>query len=661
MTGDLAQAERREWWLANGLGAYAAGTIAGSLTRRYHALLVTPLAPPFGRTLVLAKADATLHDSSQTWPLFTNRWAGGTISPAGHVFIESFTLAGSIPVWRYRLGAHCLEALIWMEHGAPTTYLAYRLIPEHSAGQGPLALRVRLLVNDRNHHSDTQLGRFDPQVTAAPSRLQVRADSFTLHLQVPGGTVHPQRHWVENFDLPIERERGLNDRDHHLCVAEAELALVPVRWVGLVASLSADASEDIEAALARRRARDGALLEQAAKHDPVFDGPPEWVAQLILAADAFVIARLLPGGPDGFSVVAGYPWFDEWGRDTMISLTGLTLATGRFDDAKRILESFGRFLDQGMLPNVVPDTSAQPSYNSVDAALWYIEAWRAYVETTGDQASLERTFHGLTGIIEWYRRGTRYGIAMDPADSLLRAGERGVQLTWMDAKIGDWVVTPRIGKPVEINALWYNALCIMDGFARMLGKPGEDYAAMAERASRGFQRFVRSGEDGSLADVIDGPDGDNLTVRPNQILAVSLPHSPLPAEAQASVVARCARDLLTSYGLRSLAPDHPDYIGTYEGGVRERDGSYHQGPAWAWLLGHFALAEYRVHGDAARAQERLSVVADHLLDAGLGTISEIFDGDSPHRPRGAPAQAWSVACVLEAWWRLERARRAAPP
>ncbi len=281
----------------------------------------------------------------------------------------------------------------------------------------------------------------------------------------------------------------------------------------------------------------------------------------------------------------------------MIALPGLTLVTGRQERARRILETFARFVDQGMLPNVFPGAGARPDYNSVDAALWYLEAWRAHLEATRDRAALARVFPVLASIIDWHVRGTRYGIGVDPADGLLRAGEPGVQLTWMDARVGEWVVTPRSGKPVEINALWYNALCVMAGFARELEQPAERYERLAAQVRAGFARFRRSA--GGLFDVLDGSAGDDASVRPNQIFAVSLPHSPMPPEAQAAVVSECAQQLLGSYGLRSLTPSHPDYRPRYQGDVWERDGSYHQGPLWGWLLGHYALAHYRVHGDAA--------------------------------------------------------------
>jgi glycogen debranching enzyme len=544
-----------------------------------------------------------------------------------------------------------------MEPGANTTYLAWRLagVPDGAAPR----LSVALLANGRDHHGETWMPGFMPHIAAADRSLTMTvAERFALRVEAPGGAVAAEHTWIENFDLPVERERGLGDRDHHLCIGRAELPLSAGTWTGLVASLDPDASADIAAALARRLAHDRRVVTRAVAADPVFAEAPGWVMRLVLASDLYVVARPVPGVEDGRSVIAGYPWFGDWGRDTMIALPGLTLATGRYDDARQTLETFARFVDRGMLPNVFPGAGDVPEYNTVDAALWYVEAWRAYVAATGDVAALERAFPVLAEIIDWHRRGTRYGIAVDATDGLLRGGEAGQQLTWMDARVGDREITPRIGKPVEINALWHNALVAMTEFATRMGKPADDYRAAAERARNGFRRFLKPGGDG-LFDVIDGPDGDDPTVRPNQIVAVSLPASPLDAGAQRTVLEQCGALLLNSYGLRSLDPRHPDYRGRYLGGVAERDGLYHQGPVWAWLLGHWALAHYRVHGDAEAAQAWLAPIADHLRNAALGQVSEIFDGDAPHTPRGAPAQAWSVSCALEAWWRLERAKQAA--
>jgi predicted glycogen debranching enzyme len=652
--GDLGQAERREWWLANGLGGYASGTIAGSLTRRYHGLLVAPIDPPLGRRLVWAKADAELVDGGESWPLFTNRWRGGAISPTGHVHIESFELDGTIPVWTFALGLIRIEARVWLEPEAHTAYSAWRLLvrPEPSSS---LSLRVRLMINDRDHHAQTAAGGIDPRLEAEQTRLRVLQPQYTLTFCVSGGRLTAARQWIENFDLPVERERGLYDRDNHLQVAEARLELEPGRWVGIVGSLHQDPSPDLEAALERRRSSQRSVVEQAGQVTEMA-AAPDWIRQLVLAADSFVFARPLPDRPAGRSVIAGYPWFGDWGRDTMIALPGLTLATGRKQTARDILLTFARFVDQGMLPNVFPGVGDKPDYNTADAALWFIEAWRAYIELSGDRDSAAQVFPILADIVDWHLRGTRYGIRVDPQDGLLRAGVSGVQLTWMDAKVGHWVVTPRLGKAVEINALWYNALHTMTAFAEALGRPAQAYRDLAEKVHASFARFANA-TTGGLYDVLDGPSGDDGAIRPNQILAVSLPYSPLAPALQAEVVTVCGQRLLTSYGLRSLSPDDPNYQPHCSGDPRQRDGAYHQGTVWAWLLGHFALAEYRVFGDADLAQARLAAIRDHLFDAGLGSVSEIFDAAPPHLPRGAPSQAWSVACVIEAWWRIERTRR----
>jgi len=649
--GDLDAAERREWWLGNGRGAYAAGPLALSLTRRYHGLLIAPVDPPLGRSLVLAKADATLTLGGKSYSLFTNRWGGGPVAPEGYRGLAEFHLDGTIPTWRFRCGDAVVEHRIWLEPGADTVYVAWKL-----EGEGDAWLGVTFLVNCRDHHGETWPPDFNPEIAAEGATLSVVVPwRFTLRIAGTAGHVEPRWDWYANFDLPVERERGLGDRDAHRHAGDGFLPLIPGKWAGYAASLDPAASADLDAALERRRGADRAVLEQAVAADPVYADAPGWVMRLVLAADLFRIARPIPEVPDGRSVIAGYPWFGDWGRDTMISLPGLCLATGCFQEARLILETFARFVDGGMLPNVFPGAGDRPEYNTVDAALWYVEAWRAYVEATGDDAALKRVFPVLASIAEGYTRGTRYGIAVDPADGLVRAGEPGVQLTWMDARVGDWVVTPRMGKPVEINALWYNALAALAGLAERIGEGGATYREAAGKAKAGFARFVRPDGQG-LYDVIDGPGGDDASLRPNQVFAVSLFESPLDAAQQRMVVAACA-PLVTPYGLRSLAPDDPAYRRRITGPVPERDGAYHQGTVWAFLLGHWALALHRARGDAAAAQAVLVGIEPHLGDAGLGQISEVFDGDPPHTPRGCPAQAWSVACTLEAWWKLEHARR----
>ncbi|BCT67100.1 amylo-alpha-1,6-glucosidase [Nitrosospira sp. NRS527] len=653
---DLDQASRREWWLANGLGGYAGGTIAQCLTRRYHGLLIAAAHPPLGRRLVFAKADATLHDNERSWPLFTNCWGSGAVEPQGLIHIESFGLDGGIPVWRFAVGDLILEQCIWMEREEQTTCIAWRLI---HAVERPVHLGIDLLVNSRDHHGESQPHKFVPAIEGDEKHISVRHPGGPpLHFHTHDGQLFRRHQWIKDFDLPRERERGLPDRDTHFCAAHLHLRL-SVKWSGLIATLADGSPPHCDTLLLRRRAHDAARLAAAVAQTQELRCAPPWIHQLVVAADSFPIVRPLKeqeGNKQkrGESIIAGYPWFSDWGRDAMIALPGLMLVTGRHASARNILMTFARFIDQGMLPNTFPDGGGLPQYNTVDGALWYFEAWRAYIATSHDIAALREIYPLLQAMVEWHVRGTRHGIIVDSADGLLRAGEPGMQLTWMDAKVNDRVITPRCGKPVEINALWFNALMCMTEFSRLLERKNQVFKTLAARAQTGFSRFLKA--DAGLYDVLDGPEGNDGSVRPNQIMAVTLHHSPLAPQAQTRVVAETRRHLLTSYGLCSLSPDYPGYRPRYGGGVWERDSAYHQGTAWSWLLPHYAMAEYRVTGDAEMAQSRLAPFRDHLLDAGLGTISEIFDGEPPHASRGAPSQAWSVACVLEAWVKLERAR-----
>jgi 4-alpha-glucanotransferase len=649
---DPEASSSREWWLANGIGGYAAGTVSGVLTRRYHGLLIAPLHPPLGRSLLLAKADAVLLDGQTETPLHVNQWLGGTYAPEGQRRIDSFHLDGTLPVWRFGVDGLCIEQRVWMDHGRNQTWVAFRWI--RGARDAPPRLRVGLLASLRDHHAVNRLHGFHLGREPLPDgcRLHLPEGRF-LDVRSASGRFAPDDTWIEGFYLARERERGLEDVDHHLRVGFVEVPLARDAWVGLGIGLDGLDDADLASSLGKERERVAARQSQAL---PGVDraAVPGWVRQLVGAADGYVFERLEPGGRRRLSVIAGYPWFGDWGRDTMIALPGLTLASGRPQVAREILETFGAYVSEGMLPNVFPGSGETPEYNTVDAALWFVEAWRAYVEATGDRAALARVFPTLRAIIAAYRDGTRFGIGRDPRDGLIRAGVPGQQLTWMDARANGVEVTPRHGKPVEINALWYNALRAMGDFARRLGEPDDELERLAASAAEGFRRY-RRGAGAGLFDVLDGPDGDDASVRPNQLFAVSLPYSPLgdPA-ARRAVVDECRERLLTPLGLRSLATEDPRYCGRYLGGPAERDGCYHQGPVWAWLLGHYVLAEYRVSADKALALARLEALPGHLCEAGLGQVGEIFDGDPPHAPRGAPAQAWSVACTLEAWWRLSR-------
>jgi predicted glycogen debranching enzyme len=390
----------------------------------------------------------------------------------------------------------------------------------------------------------------------------------------------------------------------------------------------------------------------------VASAAPPAIQQLVLAADQFIAARPLEGAAEARTILAGYPWFGDWGRDTMVALPGLCLSTGRPWLARNILRTFARFVSQGMLPNIIPRAGEEPEYNSVDAALWYFEAVREYFDATSDTGLLRELYPVLSGILAAHVRGTRYNIHVDPADGLLYAGEPGVQLTWMDVKTGDWVVTPRIGKPVEVNALWLNATTTMARFGRAIGRTGDRYDELAERARSGFKRFWNPATQFCF-DVIDGPGGtgdNDASLRPNQIFSVSLPETALTPEQQSAVVEVCARELLTSFGLRSLGPGEPGYHGRYAGNPQDRDAAYHQGTVWGWLLGPFALAHLRVFQDPDIAASFLEPMLRHVQAAGLGTASEIFDGDPPFAPQGCVAQAWTVGETLRAWRAIAAAK-----
>ena len=650
--GNLSVAEGREWLCTNGMGGFASGTVAGLLTRRYHGLLVAALAPPLGRTLLVTKVDDSVVHDGVTWSLFVNRWAGEAVNPHGYRQIERFRLEGMVPVWTYACADALLEKRVWMEDGENTTYVHYDVV----RAPRPLTLELKALVNYRDYHGATHANGWQMRIEPVADGLRVVAfdGARPFVLRAGGAEVAPAHSWYTGFDRGAERGRGLDDREDHLHAGTFRATLAHGQSLTLVLSAEArrasDDLTDATQALTRRRTHEAALLSTWEASHPA--PAPAWIRHLVLAADQFVVRRPRPEDPGGMTVIAGYHWFGDWGRDTMISLPGLALTTGRPEVAARILRTFAAFVDRGMLPNRFPDRGEAPEYNTVDATLWYFEAIRAYVAATGDDGLLKDLLPVLESIVDWHERGTRHGIRVDARDGLLASGEEGVQLTWMDARVGDWVVTPRRGKPVEINALWYNALRAMTGFARHLGRPTDTWDARARRVAAGFARFWAA-ERQHCYDVLDTPDGhDDDALRPNQILAVSLPETPLSPEQQRKVVDACGRHLLTSYGLRSLAPGHPDYCSSCAGDARARDGAYHQGTVWSWLLGPFALAHFKVHGDRDAARALLLPMAHHLADYGVGSIGEIFDGDAPFAPRGCIAQAWGVAETLRAWHAL---------
>lgn len=646
VTSDAGISTNREWLVTNGIGGFASGTIAGVLTRSYHGFLVAALQPPLGRTVLLTKLDETVIYDDCSYALSANQWneASSPLEPQGFLHLERFRLEGTTPIWTYVCGDARLKKRVWMQPGKNTTYIRYDL---HSASL-PLQLEIKAIVNYRDFHQNIRAGDWHMNIEAVALGLKVTASegATPFYLLSDRAKATPQHDWYKGYFMNQDYARGLDALGDNLYAAAFQITLNPGESVTLVASTEATPGLDGMKVYEARKKYEQALIEQSRLTDA-----PDWIQHLVLAADQFVVQRAVGDDPDGRSIIAGYHWFGDWGRDTMISLPGLTLATRRYDVATRILRTFAQFVDQGMLPNRFPDSGEIPEYNTVDATLWYFDAIRAYYAATGDDKLLGELYPVLQDIIAWHQRGTRYQIHVDQEDGLLYAGEAGVQLTWMDAKIGDWVVTPRTGKAVEINALWYNALLNMAEFARKLKKPArvaKDYEKAAARVRESFARFWNDAA-GYCYDVIDTPNGNDDALRPNQLFAIALTHSPLDAAQQKAVVDQCARHLLTSMGLRSLSPDHPDFIGHYSGGPVERDAAYHQGTVWAWLIGPFVSAHWRVYQDQEMALDFLRPFMYHLSDYGVGSICEIAEGNSPHKPCAAIAQAWSVAEILQVW------------
>ena len=634
--GDPDTGLRREWLVTNGLGSYASGTLAGIPTRSYHGLLVAALQPPVERTVLVAGSVESLIDGQRRVELSRP---------------ESFWLDGTLPVWRFAVGDLLVERRLWMPAGEQATWLTYRLI----RADRPVTLEFSPLVVERSFHSlETAT---DPQVEiggAEPPRIKVRLRTGgpTLSIAATDGRVSGAGSWRRAIIYREETARGLHDRGDAYLPATFSLPLEPGELVGIRLSLDAPGPiHDVDPAESLRHERDrqAGLLARA----NAAGGPPA-LQQLVLAADQFLVERR----PTGRTVIAGYHWFNDWGRDTMIALAGLTLATGRAAEGAQILRSFAPWIRDGLIPNNFPDEAGvQPAYNTADASLWYVIAIQRQVAATGDGTLLAELLPGVRQIVDRHIAGTRFGIGMDSADGLLRAGLPGTQLTWMDARVDDTSFTPRVGKPVEINALWYNAVRILAGWLAERDDPAgaQAYADLAERIRTAFwARFVQPGSD-HLVDVVDGPDGDETHVRPNQVFAISLPFPLLEGDAARRVLDATGRSLVTGLGLRSLAPGDPDYHGRYLGDRYERDAAYHQGTVWTWLIGAWIEAHLRVHGDVAAARAALVPLETHLREAGLGSVSEIVDGDAPHAPRGCIAQAWGVAEVLRAWRMLDEA------
>ncbi len=650
----------REWLVTNGLGGYASGTIAGVATRRYHGLLIAALPNPLGRTMMLNRVAERIifPDGSGSTLGGQERVEGGLeLAPLEH--IRAFRLEAGLPVWEYQIGASVIEKRIILSARQNTVFLMYRLLEG-----GAVTLELRPGVHFRSHDAAVSLPLHDAySISTVDGHYVINAtdERPPLRLRLVGRNprfgANAER--IPELLYRVEAHRGYDASGSLWTPGCFSLDLAADAPATLVAStepvdvmFALDPDSAFRSELERRRR----LLMMAPESARLGVG-----AELVLAADQFVItpvgrlaemARAHAAGDQVRTVIAGYHWFTDWGRDTMISLEGLTLTTGRHAEAGFILRTFAHYVRDGLIPNMFPEGEREGLYHTADATLWFFHAVDRYLAATDDRWTLRLLLPTLFDIVRLHIEGTRFGIAVDPNDGLLRQGAPGYQLTWMDAKVGDWVVTPRRGKAVEINALWYNALCLLE---RWLGEERGSSAAdpvtrQRELARESFNHRFWYAEGGYLYDVVDGENGDDRSCRPNQVLAISLPNPVLGRERWEPVLDVVRSRLLTPFGLRSLAPGHPDYKPRYYGDLRARDAAYHQGTVWGWLMGPWIDAWLKAHPDErAVARSLVEGLASDLGEFGVGSIAEVFDAESPYTPRGCIAQAWSVAEALRCW------------
>lgn len=684
---ELQAALDHEWLVTNGLGGYASGTLAGATTRSYHGLLVAALRPPVERSVLVTKIDEELEISGPrgevtTYKLGVNEYQDGTIDPQGYHYLDSFALDADIPSFLYKPnGRVTLEKRVWMEYGQNTTYVQYELRPLLDEAASGAIFRLRLLpfCLSRDHHSTTQ-GNADWHflVENEGNRCHIRAyEGAPLYYLVagPGVIFSPTGYWYWHVLHRRDRERGLPDTEDvyqpgaflATLTAGKPLTLVLSAEESLPAEFGSEKHEaSVTQALARHRRRVKQLLNNADRITSTTGNLPQKepvVARLVVAADQFIVARPEPNTtqapsmtlkltPNRKTVIAGYPWFTDWGRDSMISLPGLLLNTGRYSEARGLLKAFASYTNKGLIPNRFPDSGETPEYNTADATLWMFHALNAYTGVTQDWSLVKELYPTLSDIIAWHRRGTLYGIGVDPADGLLHAGAPGVQLTWMDARVDDWVVTPRRGKPVEVNALWYCALRYMESWANRLAYDALEYGILLAQVRDNFARRYWYEEGGYLYDVIDvdGVPGQNdKALRPNQLFASSLTSHLLSEEQTRSMLQHVTDHLLTPMGLRTLSPQDPNYHPRFNGPRRERDAAYHQGAVWPWLIGAYIDVDLRLNNDKAALLPLLQPLIHHLWTDCVGSISEVAEPEPPFTPAGCFAQAWSVAEVLRAW------------
>jgi predicted glycogen debranching enzyme len=654
----------REWLVTNGVGGFASGTLAGVPTRRYHGLLVAALPTPLGRTVMFNHLSEWLRlPAGGRQQIGGQERSGGQLEWPGAKHLREFRLEGGLPVWRYELDGHVVEKRVLMVHSQNTVHVTYRLVE----GEGPLRLKLRPALQFRPLEEAVHSSVEEPYtVTSTEDRLELSTGHKypPLRLKIYGlrATFALDGGKIQNVHYRTEERRGYDYTGELWSPGYFSVDVTREVTATLVGSteswelIRALSPEDAQGAERERRER---LLASAAP--PAREGV---AAELVLAADQFVItpsgrqedaARAHAAGEEVRSVIAGYHWFTDWGRDTMISLEGLTCTTGRHREAGWILRTFGQYVRDGLIPNMFPDGANEGLYHTADATLWFFHALERYLKVTDDTVTLEVLLPKMQDVVRHHLEGTRFGIHVDPSDGLLVQGEEGYQLTWMDAKCDGWVVTPRRGKAVEINALWYNALRLLEGWTRAAGDAAAaaELSGHAERCRLSFNARFWYEEGGHLFDVVESRDlkGENdPACRPNQLFAISLEHPVLERGRWGQVLNVVKEKLLTPVGLRSLSPDHPEFKPTYHGDLKTRDAAYHQGTVWAWLIGPYIDAWLKAYpGDRAGARKLLEGFVPHLDEACVGSISEVFDAVEPYTPRGCVAQAWSVAEVLRCW------------
>jgi predicted glycogen debranching enzyme len=627
------KASRLEWLETNGIGGYASGTVSGAHTRRYHGLLVAAVNPPVGRTVVVSKLDETIVMGEERFELSSNQYSGA-VHPEGFKHLTKFE-RDLFPEFHFEAGGIELKKTVAAIHGENTTVIVYEVLK----AKEKFTLELLPLYACRDFHSTAHANDSIHQSYVFQDGLFQTVNYQgcpEVNISVPGSEFKENKGWYYNFEFAIEQYRGLDFKEDLYTHGKFVIELKKGSKLGIIISTENTNGKDAVQMLESERTRREAVAKNFVKNDEL--------KRLALTADQFIVKR-----GELKTIIAGYHWFADWGRDTMISLPGLCLVTGRFEDAKNILRAFANSVSDGMLPNRFPDQGEAPEYNTFDATLWFFHAIYKYYEYTKDKEFIQAVLLVLQDIIDWHYKGTRYNIHVDPADELLYGGQDGVQLTWMDAKVGDWVVTPRKGKPVEINALWYNALCIIEFLQTELGNKDEanKYKVKAKLVSTSFNAKFWDEENGYLFDCLDG-DFKDTSIRPNQIYAISLPFPLLTKEKAAKVFNVVKDNLFTPKGLRSLAPSHPDYKPVYGGDPWHRDGAYHQGTVWSFQLGAYvdALLETKGAKGKSEATSILKEFLNHLDEACVGSVSEIFDAEAPHTSRGCMAQAWGVAEVL---------------